>query len=97
MPKRALRNRCVPESVLLSHGEVKTILLDERYAPFAGQGARLENLCGSFTEQVLLVHCWMLMIVGSSLELACRCTPLRCGRCFLQHTVILGCRRKCSM
>jgi hypothetical protein len=58
MPKRALRNLCVPESVLLSHGEVKTILLDERYAPFAGQGARLENLCGSFTEQV-----WRALII----------------------------------
>jgi hypothetical protein len=52
MPKRLHREACVPETVLQADGEVKTIMLDERYLPYPGKEARLENLCGSFTEQV---------------------------------------------
>ncbi len=33
-------------------GGVDTILLDDRYAPYEKQRARIENLCGSFTERV---------------------------------------------
>jgi hypothetical protein len=42
----------VPESVLLPTGGVDMVMLDERYAPYGRQGARIENLCGSFTEFV---------------------------------------------
>lgn len=52
MPKRTERCDCVPESVLLADGMVHTIMLDERYSPYASQGARLENLCGVFKEPV---------------------------------------------
>lgn len=52
MPKRTERCDCVPESVLRADGEVQTIMLDERYTPYASQGARIENLCGVFKEPV---------------------------------------------
>lgn len=52
MPKRVERTACVPEEVLLTDGRVETVLLDERYAPYEVQTARVENLCGSFTEHV---------------------------------------------
>lgn len=34
----------------MSDGEVKTIMLDERYTPYASQNPKIENLCGSFRE-----------------------------------------------
>jgi hypothetical protein len=43
---------CIHERVLRPGGGIETILLDERYAPYERQGARIENLCGSFTEYV---------------------------------------------
>jgi hypothetical protein len=52
MPKRVERKSCVPEAVLLTDGRVETVMLDERYAPYEEQSARLENLCGSFLEHV---------------------------------------------
>ena len=52
MPKRLHREACVPEAVLQADGQVRTIMLDERYQPYPGKEARLENLCGSFTERV---------------------------------------------
>lgn len=52
MPRRHPRHMCVPESILLSSGGVETVLLDERYTPYTSQRARIENLCGSFTERV---------------------------------------------
>jgi len=52
MPRYNRRSISVRESVLRSCGSVETILLDERYAPYDRQGARIENLCGSFTEFV---------------------------------------------
>lgn len=48
--KRALE--CVQECILLPSGVVRNIMLDERYTPYSRQGARIENLCGSFTEYV---------------------------------------------
>lgn len=50
--KHAERRQCVPESILSASGGVRTILLDERYAPYDRQGARIENLCGNFTEYI---------------------------------------------
>jgi hypothetical protein len=50
MPKRVERKSCVPEAVLLTDGRVETVMLDELYAPYEEQSARLENLCGSFLE-----------------------------------------------
>lgn len=52
MPRHARRADCVNECILLPTGEVENILLDERYAPYSKQTARIENLCGSFTEFV---------------------------------------------
>lgn len=52
MPRRHARHICVPESILLSSGGIETVLLDERYTPYTSQRARIENLCGSFTERV---------------------------------------------
>jgi len=52
MPRPNRRVDCVPESVLLPDGHIGSILLDERYAPYSRRGARIENLCGSFTEYV---------------------------------------------
>ena len=52
MPRHHRRSLCVPESVLLPTGGVDMVMLDERYAPYGRQGARIENLCGSFTEFV---------------------------------------------
>jgi hypothetical protein len=52
MPKRVERTACVPEEVLLTDGRIETVLLDERYAPYEVQKARVENLCGSFAEHV---------------------------------------------
>lgn len=46
------RSPCIPESILDASGCVQTILLDERYAPYARQIPRIENLCGTFTEYV---------------------------------------------
>lgn len=43
---------CVRERVLSSDGKEEVILLDERYTPYDCQRARIENLCGSFTEFV---------------------------------------------
>ncbi len=42
----------VHERVLRPEGGVETILLDDRYAPYDSQTARIENLCGSFSEYV---------------------------------------------
>lgn len=55
MPKVHKRHLCVQESILLSSGEVDTVLLDERYEPYTKQGTRIENLCGTFTEYVSTV------------------------------------------
>ena len=63
MPRYNRRSISVRESVLRSSGSVETILLDERYAPYDRQGARIENLCGSFTE---FVHSSPLLSVISS-------------------------------
>ena len=52
MPKIHERRMCVPESILASSGGIETIILDERYAPYTRQGARIENLCGRYTEYV---------------------------------------------
>ena len=52
MPRNALRTDCIEERILNSSGGVNTILLDERYTPYTQQNARIENLCGSFTEYV---------------------------------------------
>lgn len=52
MPRHSTRSQSVPESILLPTGGVETILLDERYSPYSRQGARIENLCGSFGEFV---------------------------------------------
>lgn len=52
MPRHARHSMCVVERVLRPEGSVETILLDERYAPYDKQRARIENLCGSFTEYV---------------------------------------------
>jgi hypothetical protein len=43
---------CVRERVLTDTGDIDTVLLDERYLPYTYQAARIENLCGSFTEYV---------------------------------------------
>lgn len=52
MPRFHRRAMSVRERVLGSGGSVETILLDERYAPYDCQSARIENLCGSFAEYV---------------------------------------------
>jgi len=52
MPRCQARKICVPESILTRTGETEVVLLDERYAPYAKQGARIENLCGTFTEYI---------------------------------------------
>ena len=52
MPKYQPRRLCVPESILASSGEVETVILDERYAPYTMQRARIENLCGRYSEYV---------------------------------------------
>lgn len=52
MPRFNARTASVRERVLGSGGCVETILLDERYAPYDSQPARIENLCGSFSEFV---------------------------------------------
>jgi hypothetical protein len=52
MPKYQPRRLCVPESILASTGGIETVILDERYAPYTRQGARIENLCGRYTEYV---------------------------------------------
>lgn len=52
MPRFNRRAMSVRERVLRSGGDIETILLDERYAPYDSQSARIENLCGSFTEIV---------------------------------------------
>lgn len=46
------RPPCIPESILNSAGRIQTILLDDRYTPYARQKARIENLCGTFSEYV---------------------------------------------
>lgn len=52
MPRHNKRAVSVRERVLLPEGGVETILLDDKYAPYDSQTARIENLCGSFTEYV---------------------------------------------
>lgn len=52
MPRHNRRRDCIRESILLPDGGIETILLDERYAPYQKRGARIENLCGSFSEFV---------------------------------------------
>lgn len=53
MPRINKRSLCVKESVLVAKdGGIRTVLLDERYKPYTRQAARIENLCGSFTEYV---------------------------------------------
>lgn len=52
--KQTDRSPCVPESILCSSGGVRTILLDERYAPYDRRAARIENLCGNFTEYICM-------------------------------------------
>lgn len=34
------------------NGDISTVMLDERYRPYTAQDARVENLCGCFTERV---------------------------------------------
>ena len=60
MPRPNKRPLCIEESIVHQSG-VRTILLDERYAPYARQSTRIENLCGSFTE---FVHCARLKHVA---------------------------------
>lgn len=52
MPKCRAHTDCVPERILRHDGGEETILLDERYRPYKGQSARVENLCGYFCEMV---------------------------------------------
>jgi hypothetical protein len=53
MPRCQSRKICVPESIRSSQtGETETVMLEERYAPYTKQGARIENLCGTFTEYI---------------------------------------------
>lgn len=53
MPRQNPRSCCVHESILKPDGSVETILLDERYTPYSRRGARIENLCGSFTQALV--------------------------------------------
>jgi hypothetical protein len=70
MPRHHKRAVCVPESVLLPSGGVKTVMLDERYAPYKRQTTRIENLCGSFTEFVSTAGLESVMTrVGTQREL----------------------------
>ena len=50
MPRATGRDECVEENILVHTGGVQTIMLDARYTPYDPQPARIENLCGSFTE-----------------------------------------------
>lgn len=50
MPRCQSRKICVPECILSRTGEKQMVMLDEKYAPYAKQGPRIENLCGTFTE-----------------------------------------------
>lgn len=50
MPRHSARNSTVRERILRPDGEIDTIMLDERYAPYDRQAARIENLCGSFLQ-----------------------------------------------
>lgn len=52
MPRHTKRSQSIPESILMPAGGVETIMLDERYSPYARHVARIENLCGSFGEFV---------------------------------------------
>lgn len=52
MPKRLERLACIAEAILKGDGNIETIMLDERYKPYCFQRARVENICGSFTERV---------------------------------------------
>lgn len=52
MPKRRRHADCVPERILREDGVEDTIMLDERYRPYKGQPAKVENICGAFTEMV---------------------------------------------
>lgn len=52
MPRHNNRAMSVRERVLAPEGGVETILLDDRYTPYSSQQARIENLCGSFSEYV---------------------------------------------
>ena len=52
MPRYNQRPPCVRERVLLPGGGTDVVMLDERYTPYKKQAARIENLCGSFTEFV---------------------------------------------
>lgn len=66
MPRRKPRNMIVPESILLSSGDVENVLLDERYAPYSIQRARIENLCGAFVERVSSVGLQGVLIKTST-------------------------------
>jgi hypothetical protein len=48
MPRRAERVVNVEECILLPSGKTSTIMIDQKYAPYEKQSARIENLCGSF-------------------------------------------------
>jgi len=52
MPRRSNRIENVEECILVSPGKILTIMIDQRYAPYEPQRARVENLCGSFTTYV---------------------------------------------
>lgn len=52
MPRRTHRVEDVEECILVSPGKVLTIMIDQRYAPYDKQSARVENLCGSFKTYV---------------------------------------------
>ena len=52
MPRQNKRVMSVRERVLRPEGGIHTIMLDDRYAPYNIQSARIENLCGSFIEYV---------------------------------------------
>jgi hypothetical protein len=56
MPKRRRHANCVPERILREDGEEDTVMLDERYRPYKGQAARVENICGAFTEMISTEH-----------------------------------------
>lgn len=50
MPKQRQAQESVPESILLSSGEISIVMLDARYTPYSSHPAQIENLCGSFVE-----------------------------------------------
>jgi hypothetical protein len=52
MPKRRVRNNCIPELILDSDGKERVVMLDQIYRPYEEAKPTIENLCGSFQERV---------------------------------------------